>query len=92
MIRYILPEWILVNLLRDWKLLLYQVGRAELNQDVLYLRKNKPDRSDLRSTEAIETGARSHRPARIGAQPFWIRRASDARGYLPSRRSPMPEE
>jgi SAM-dependent methyltransferase len=36
---YILPEWILRNLLGDWKLLLYQVGRAELNQDVYVLEK-----------------------------------------------------
>ena len=36
---YILPEWILVNLLCDWKLLLYQVGRADLNQDVYVLEK-----------------------------------------------------
>jgi hypothetical protein len=36
---YILPEWILGNLLCDWKLLLYQVGRAELNQNVYVLEK-----------------------------------------------------
>ncbi len=36
---YLLPEWILKNLLNNWKLLLYQVGRAELNQDVYVLEK-----------------------------------------------------
>lgn len=36
---YILPEWILANLLCDWKLVLYQVGRAESNQDVYVLEK-----------------------------------------------------